>query len=601
MLDPSVPIPGRALPVTTLAGPRGGLVYAGPARTRPFLLAAPGGSAHGTESRVIEAVAHQGRVLLASLSVSGFVPANVVLAPAQGRRELVGSLGTLIETLFVSGEGVIVQWTRPAALGGEIEIVFNVPGGDPHAEGSFLRTEEAGAARLIQIAPAPSWRIGAANRGGMQRVKATVPLRDRGVVLAAASGSDWPSACQALLRLSRAGEARAEAALSECRTSRLAVQTGLREFDHGVAWAIARLEAADSHVAHTAVATQPFPADPEARRAWTALGALAAGTPGPPGVDPRTPLGALAQVRYGGWRGAPVSMLDLPQLADRTGDRVRNSTLRCARRGALLAAADTIEPWERACSQELRARATALADTGPASRPAAGPSADSAPGKRLPTLDAERGTSHGSKDVATATLAAALDLPDRPPYWALADEPRPGLMRALTALACLNDGIVERGFALLRSHLADGFTEGAGLWPDHERVHDPASAALVPLVLLEGLLGARADAHCGRLRLAPRFPKHWLRFKVRGIQIGDATVAMIYERVGGQQRFRFVQRSGRVPLILLFEPLLTVQSDVRAYVDGRPAQLELRPSRSPERAQLRVQLSLHRQREVSVE
>ena len=174
-------------------------------------------------------------------------------------------------------------------------------------------------------------------------------------------------------------------------------------------------------------------------------------------------------------------------------------------------------------------------------------------------------------------------------------------MRALTALACLNDGMVERGFALLERHLADGFGGGAGLWPDQDRAHDPASAALVPFVLLEGLLGARADAHYGRLRLAPRFPEHWLRFTVRGIQIADATVAMTYERVGKDRRFRFDQNSGAVPVTLVFEPLLPVRSDVRAYVDGQPAKLDLRRSRDSERAQLRVQLPLDRQREVSVQ
>ena len=411
MSDPLLPIPGRALPVTTLAGPRGNLIYAGPARTRPFLLAAPGGSAHGIESRAVDAVEHRGRLLLAGLSVSGFASENVVLAPAQGRRELVGVPGTLTETLLVSGEGLIAQWTRPAPPGGEIEIVLSVPGGNPRVDGPFLATEEAGVVRLIQVAPAPSWRVDTGKGDAMLRVSATVPVHDRDVLLAAASGSDPDGAFQALRRLSRAAETRADSALFELRTSRLATQTDVYELDHGLAWAIARLEAAGSQTAHAPAAGQPFPADPEARRAWTALGALVAGTPGPPDVDPRTPLGALVRARYGAWRGAPLSILELPELADPTADRAGDSALWCARRGALLAVANTIEPWESTRADELRARATALADTGAAPRPPAGSSAESASGKRLPTLGAKRDSVHASEDVVAATVAAALDLP----------------------------------------------------------------------------------------------------------------------------------------------------------------------------------------------
>ena len=601
MSDPLFATPSRALPVTTLASPRGSLVYAGPARAHPFLLAAPGGSARGTESRTVDVVEHRGRLLLAELSVTGFVPASLVLAPAHGSRELVGVPGTLAETLLVSDEGFIAQWTRTTALAGEIEVVLGVPGGDTRADGSFLVTEEAGAARLIQITPAPSWRVDAGNGDGILRVSATVRLHNQDVLLAAASGPDPASAFQSLRRLSRAAETRADFALSELCTGRLAIQTDGCEFDHGLAWSIARLEAADSQSAHAVAAGDPFPVDPQSRRAWTALGALAAGTPGPPDVDPRTPLGALAQARYGAWRDTPLSIVDLPQLADRTADRIGDSALRFARRAAMLAAANTIEPWERTSADELRARAAELVDTGAAPRPSAGASAKSPSRGRLPTVGAKRDKAQQSEDVVAATLAAALDLPGRPLYRTPADEPRPGLMRALTALACLNDGMVERGFALLERHLADGFGGGAGLWPDQDRVHDPASAALVPFVLLEGLLGARADAHYGRLRLAPRFPEHWLRFTVRGIQIADATVAMTYERVGKDRRFRFDQNSGAIPVTLVFEPLLPVQSDARAYVDGQPAKLDLRRSRDSERAQLRVQLPLDRPREVSVQ
>jgi hypothetical protein len=174
--------------------------------------------------------------------------------------------------------------------------------------------------------------------------------------------------------------------------------------------------------------------------------------------------------------------------------------------------------------------------------------------------------------------------------------------RGLTAWACLNDGALERGFALFRSHLADGFAQGVGLWPDGGRVHDAAAAALVPLVLAHGLLGLRADAHYGRLRLSPRLPEHWNRLTVTGIPIGDATVRMEYERAAAGHRFRLAQESGAMPVMLVLEPLLTVGADARARVDGSPAALDVSAPRADTggRAQVKVQLPLDRERELSL-
>jgi hypothetical protein len=255
-----------------------------------------------------------------------------------------------------------------------------------------------------------------------------------------------------------------------------------------------------------------------------------------------------------------------------------------ARRAALLALADAIEPWQgKERARELRTAATL-----------ATPRARGAGSVRLPTLGSSAAVASGIE----TTLAAALDVPGRERFAPPTEDPAPGLLRALTAWACLNAGDLDRGFALFRRHLADGFAHGAGLWPDGARIHDPAAAALVPLVFLEGLLGARADAHYGRLRLAPRLPPHWTRLTVTGIALGDARVRLDYESGGGAHRFRIAQESGAVPVMLVFEPILAVGADVGVRVDGAAAQVDVIPRAG--RAQIRVQLPLDREREISI-
>lgn len=609
VVDPSLALPARTVRIAPLVGPGDTLVYAGAARPRPFRIAAPGISAQGVETRALDSVECGGRVLLGGITVAGATCGNVLLSPSHARRELATPSGSVLEMLLVTRAGLVAQWT-PGRDG--VELILRVPGAYAHADGPFLRVDGADGVRLFQITPAPTWRLEALSLRGAQppndpsgalAVVATLrPAVD--ALLAVAGGSDRAEAEDGLRRLGQSRENRAEADLVEVRSRRLSLHTGVTELDDGLPWAIARVEAGlggEDHAVHgtgrETVEREPFPRDPATRRAWTVLGGLAAGSPRLPPIDSHTVLGALVHARLATTRGGRLRTDDLPALAEP--DPEQDPVRRVAREALLLAAADALEPWEgRARAEALRERAAVVAapDSVPADTRET-PAANRA-GARLPIIGAG---SPPDDPVATA-LAAALELPGRPTYHPPADDPPPGLLRALAAWACLTEGHVERGFALFRRHLADGFAQGAGLWPDGGRVHDSASAALVPIIVAHGLLGIRADAHYLRLRLAPRLPAHWSRLTVRGIAIGDASVRMEYEELGGEHRFRFVQESGAVPVMLVCEPLLPVALDARARVDGQPAELDLREAKGGGggRRRVRVQLPLDRERMLAV-
>jgi hypothetical protein len=527
--------------------------------------------------------------LLETLSVTGATCGNVLLAPAQARRELLTHAGSLLETLLVDADGLLAQWTRPAALPPEeIQITFRLRGATWHIDGGLLRADAADGVRLLQFIPTPSWSV-QEERGGLIVTAAIAECGEAGIRMLATADAAMSGAETRLHRLTNARAIRAEANLVALRTRRLAIKTGVLEIDDSLAWAQARLDAVaggEGGLVHELAHGEPFPLDPESRRGWTALGSLASGGRVHPDLDTTAPLGMLALARSAEWRGERLNGDMRAVLASGEEWTQTSAALTTAYRAALLASADAVEPWEgKASAEALRVRANALA--APVERVSVG--------RRLPTL----GAAHSApSDPIAAVLAAALELPGRATWLPPAEDPPPGILRALTAWACLNDGPFERGFDLFRQHLGDGFTHGVGLWSERGLFHDPAAAALVPLVLVQGLLGARIEAYFGRLRLAPRLPEHWSRFTVAGLAIGDATVRMSYELVGGRHRFRFKQERGGVPIMLIFEPILAVPTDAQVWVDGTPADLVLRPA--GDRMQASVQLPLEREREVAI-
>jgi hypothetical protein len=218
------------------------------------------------------------------------------------------------------------------------------------------------------------------------------------------------------------------------------------------------------------------------------------------------------------------------------------------------------------------------------------------------------GAARSSADdrLVAAALGWNTEPLDRPP----SQPPRSGLEAAMRAWAMCRAGDPEEGYRLLRDHVEDGFTEGWGIWREGADAYDmnvrrtdgprprnhATSAALIPCALLFGLLGASADAAYGRLRLAPRFPAAWSNIGVTGIRVADALLELDYLREAGEHVFRVRQRSGRIPVMLVFEPELPVTAVGVVLVDGVPAQLDTRSAGG--RTALRVQLPLEREREI---
>lgn len=113
-----------------------------------------------------------------------------------------------------------------------------------------------------------------------------------------------------------------------------------------------------------------------------------------------------------------------------------------------------------------------------------------------------------------------------------------------------------------------------------------ASAAMVVLSLVEGLLGAEPDAADRKLVLAPQIPEAWSRLEVQGLRCGDSAYDLSFRR-GGSVLAIQVRRTLGTGLALTVAPFLDVLP-VRVEVDGR----EVRPEVTGWRTGLRCAVTL---------
>jgi hypothetical protein len=261
-----------------------------------------------------------------------------------------------------------------------------------------------------------------------------------------------------------------------------------------------------------------------------------------------------------------------------------------------LALGELAEAWESAGQKARAAELRALAE-----RVSPGSGGGS---RRLPVVGAP------TQATREDELVAALLRPEvKGFYHAPSTPPASRVESALRAWAMCRAGDSEAGYLALREHFDAGFESGWGVWSEAVGAADARGAslgcldhipcaALVPCALLFGLLGASADAPVGRLRLAPRLPRAWTTFEVTGIQMGDAQIALVYQRSGSEHRFRIRQDGGRVPVMLVFEPEVPEREVEKSLVDGGEAGLSHRSARG--RSSVRVQLPLDGEREIKV-
>lgn len=150
---------------------------------------------------------------------------------------------------------------------------------------------------------------------------------------------------------------------------------------------------------------------------------------------------------------------------------------------------------------------------------------------------------------------------------------------------------------VLEDLFAGRTTEGAAGWTTLALAGSAeADAWLVPL-LVAGVLGCDPDAERGRLRLRLHVPEAWPAWGVDRLRIGDAAIELRVERDAGNVEITADQVSGPLPLTLILEP--TVHAPVAAaLVDGRPAELALRPL--ADRVVAPVQLVLDAPRQLTL-
>jgi hypothetical protein len=602
MTNPMTTLP-HELP--RLDGPDGPLARSGPARSVPFSLGGRRAAAWGSELRGLEEVRSGGWTLLSGLRSELGPASGVVVGPSSIRREAVGAGGSVLETVLVPPDlpGAVVQWARPRGssdelllrvewsmgwAGAELHAHERVEGGVSITVKSLAGAEPPMALALLQ--PRPS-RLDVRTEPGGLRISAEVRSpADAPATLLLVGAPSAMEATRALRSLTglRAQERRAEHVATEARAEQLSTDSA-GPLDDALEWVKARLRTAvPAGSGHRPRSGDDCGAD-ESDDAWLALGALAAGDPEPAALllarGPASTLEWLAAARFAAWTGRGAALLAHRGATEALGRRLSEST--GGDPVAAVAVREIADAWDsvdRTFAAKLRT---------------AGAVAGERSGRQLPM--AGRGESSAGEARARARLHALFD--ESPTWYQEPDTPAGGVERALRAWALARAGDAELAWAALLAHAESGFEQGAGLW--RRRAGAPAacadhapSAALLPAGLLFGLLGAAADAPVGRLRLAPRVPSSLHQLGVTGIRIGDARVRLEYRRSGSEHRFCVTQETGRIPVMLIFEPEVAGADLVEAWVDGAAAELD-RSVRAG-RSRVRVQLPLDAPRTLTL-
>ncbi len=168
----------------------------------------------------------------------------------------------------------------------------------------------------------------------------------------------------------------------------------------------------------------------------------------------------------------------------------------------------------------------------------------------------------------------------------------------LEAWTAFDAGDPEEGYRALRALLVRGKQGGWSWGLERDQPADPALAGVVPATVVFGMMGARAEAPYGRLRLAPAFPMAWRSARLDHLRVGSSRVSVSYERRGTAHVFGLEQTQGAIPLNLVFEPRVPGSGVVGADMDEQPAVLA--SIRVGSRVGVRLQLPLDRRRTVVV-
>jgi hypothetical protein len=132
-----------------------------------------------------------------------------------------------------------------------------------------------------------------------------------------------------------------------------------------------------------------------------------------------------------------------------------------------------------------------------------------------------------------------------------------------------------------RSNAADPILDGMSAQRLRELGANPmvdvSAAGHFIAAVAGGLLGAEPDATRHRLRLRPRVPDDLWPLRAGGLRMGEAAFLLKMTADLELLRLEVEQVEGPVPVTLVFEPWVRARAIRAVRIDGRPAELELRP------------------------
>jgi hypothetical protein len=136
--------------------------------------------------------------------------------------------------------------------------------------------------------------------------------------------------------------------------------------------------------------------------------------------------------------------------------------------------------------------------------------------------------------------------------------------------------------------------------PDHPGVlaRRTVQGARILRSWIEGTLGVRPDAGYGRIRIAPAIEPEWQSFEAGGITAGDARLSFRFRSEREGCEFILRQEGGKVPVNLIFEPLLPIDRVTKVWIDGEVAEVETESEEGGIR--LRCQLPLDGERRIRI-
>jgi hypothetical protein len=518
----------------------------------------------------VRRITADGAPLTRAIHVGGPTAANVASTPRSLSRERIGATGALRETVLVPERlpGAVVQWTgdvSPNPLTVEVQLpAGSTTGADRYrAEGGTLRwtTSPDGTGGVLQLCGDPDgeWVLVEREGGWWAHISFAVGPDTPATLLASAIGDPERLPSLAALAAVRAHRRRDE--LEPDDAAGLRLETGVPDLDDGVGWARAILRGTLAD--HRGDPRLRWADEPSMVAAALAAGEWAVARAVLAHSMPSL-ADAEARARWMAWTGKPRPLLDA-----RSGLETVLAEAPQPIRGRVADAAEAAGDEDWAASLRM-----IVARDG---------------GRRLPTLRAAA----PSAPRQAASPAAGDALAESPRSGEGAPEgDGPRTARELrAAIRSLRSSDPDPATALLRRALS---------WAHREASVVEADAAGATLQLLvEGLLGIDPDAAYGRILLSPCLPESWEAFHVRGIQLGDAVVAMEMTREGHSYRFALRQSAGGAPVTWIFAPRLPGVRVARVRIDGEEALVD---SRSVgRRIEPRIQIPAERERLVEIE